>query len=581
MISKAGRRHAARPGRQSIWSTDVIAADTDARQPPVRLPLGFTSGVQAGLRWSNRQAERLERGGRLLLVALSVAYFAVTAILAAHKLMWHDELSTYYIARLPSMRDVWGALMAGDEQSPLFFYAMTRLAFDLFGANNASVRLPEMLGFWLMTVCLFTFAARRTSAFPALCAAALPLVTTAYWFAYEARPYGLLLGLGGLALVSWQSVTLDRRRVLSLVTLAISLAAAVSTHYYGVYIILPLALGEMLRTVTRHRLDMAVWAAFAVPAVPLSLHLPLIRAAASYSGAFWAAPQWSDISHFYDYLLYPAVVPVAAILVFAGIYVALLEGHAPTTDPEPTLASALPLQEVVVACGFIVLPFVIVTSAKVAAGAFTYRYAMPTVLGFAILGGFGAAVAFKRAPLMRLISLICLVGWFLVSNAREVFTADGPSFPVSRISIERPAEWLAAGGFRDLPFVVADPHTFTVLSHYGTPDLKSRLVYLADPDLALKHLGHNSVERGMLGLLKPWFGMKIVEFEPFIGDHPKVLLYGRFGGLNWILPELQARGMRFELLNREGDNLFLLVTRQDSGVRHDSSHGIGLSPRTP
>lgn len=82
----------------------------------------------------------------------------------------------------------------------------------------------------------------------------------------------------------------------------------------------------------------------------------------------------------------------------------------------------------------------------------------------------------------------------------------------------------------------------------------------------MKHLGHNSVERGMLGLLKPWFGMNIVEFEPFIGEHPKVLVYGR-SGLNWILPELQARGMRIELLNREGDNLFLLVTRPDSGAR--------------
>jgi hypothetical protein len=408
---------------------DVIPVDTDAGQPPVRFPLAFTSGIEAGLRWSNRQAERIERGGLLLLVALSVAYCAVTAILAAQKLMWHDELCTYYIARLPSMRDVSGALMAGDEQSPLFFYATTRLAFDLFGANNVSVRLPEMLGFWLMTVCLFTFVARRTSAFPALCAAALPLVTTAYWFAYEARPYGLLLGLGGLALVSWQSVTLNRRRVLSLLTLAISLAAAASTHYYGVFIILPLALGEVLRTVTRHRLDMAVWAAFAAPAVALALHLSLIMAAAAYSGAFWAAPQWSDIPHFYDYLLYPAVVPVAAILVLSGIYIALAEGFTPTTDTEPALPSALPLQEVVVACGFIVLPFVMVTLSKVATGAFTYRYAMPAVLGFGILGGFGAAVAFKRVPLMRFISLICLVGWFLLSNAREVFLGDAPHSP--------------------------------------------------------------------------------------------------------------------------------------------------------
>ena len=61
---------------------------------------------------------------------------------------------------------------------------------------------------------------------------------------------------------------------------------------------------------------------------------------------------------------------------------------------------------------------------------------------------------------------------------------------------------------------MADPQSFTVLSHYGSGEVKSRMVYLADPDLALKHLGHNSVERGMLDLLRPWFGMNVVEFEP-------------------------------------------------------------------
>jgi hypothetical protein len=111
---------------------------------------------------------------------------------------------------------------------------------------------------------------------------------------------------------------------------------------------------------------------------------------------------------------------------------------------------------------------------------------------------------------------------------------------------------------------VADAQTFAVLSHYGAADVKSRIVYLADPNLALKHLGHNSVERGMLDLLRPWFGMHVVEFEPYMAAHSRFLVYGdfvRLSFLNWLLPELHARGWRTELLNRGGDNLLLLASR--------------------
>ena len=79
----------------------------------------------------------------------------------------------------------------------------------------------------------------------------------AYLYAFEARAYGLVLGFAALALLSWQSVALGRRRVLSLVCLAGGLSAAVSSHYYGIFVILPLALGEASRSVSRRRVDLA------------------------------------------------------------------------------------------------------------------------------------------------------------------------------------------------------------------------------------------------------------------------------------------------------------------------------------
>jgi len=113
------------------------------------------------------------------------------------------------------------------------------------------------------------------------------------------------------------------------------------------------------------------------------------------------------------------------------------------------------------------------------------------------------------------------------------------------------------------------------LSHYGTPEIKARVVYLADEDRALARLGSNSVERGMVDLVKPWFGMNVVPFEPFVAAHGEFFVYGdfvRLAFLNWIVPELHAQGMRTELLSRGGDDMLLYVSRD--GLRGPSAEPL-------
>ena len=62
-----------------------------------------TNRLWHALGWADRQAARIERRGTLLFLGLSGAYWALTWIFATRKLMWNDELYTFYIARLPSM----------------------------------------------------------------------------------------------------------------------------------------------------------------------------------------------------------------------------------------------------------------------------------------------------------------------------------------------------------------------------------------------------------------------------------------------------------------------------------------------
>ncbi len=536
--------------------------------------------LQQHVRSAEALAARLEKRGFLLFGAFSIVYWIITYVLAVRKLMWNDELYTYYIARLPTMADVWAALMAGGEQNPPFFYVLTRASFAVFGVNNFALRLPEMFGFWLMSACLFFFVARRTSSFYALAAAIFPLVTDAYYYAHEARPYGLVLGFGALALLCWQSTTVNRFRPLSTVCLGLSLAAALSSHYYGILIIFPLAAGEMVRTLTRRRVDAPVWAAFGLAVTPLVWHLPLISQAKAYSGAFWAPPRWIYIPDFYSHLLTPAVLPLAAMLFLVAIHAMLIDDNA--RAPNQASPFSPPVHEIAAACGFILIPFVCVILAKVATGAFTDRYAMPAVIGFGVLVAFIAAKIFDNRALMAMALVFCFGGWFLLIEVRGLIDPASKYMNPTAVSasLQNSFKLLRAESEQNLLIVIADPHTLVVFSHYAPPEITSRMIYLADPAIALKSLGSNSVERGMVDLVKPWFGMNVTEYKSFIAAHPRFLLYGNFGGLsflNWILPDLQANDMRVEFRGRNGDNLLFLISRDEQAGNSNSDGGTQSS----
>ena len=96
----------------------------------------------------------------------------------------------------------------------------------------------------------------------------------------------------------------------------------------------------------------------------------------------------------------------------------MLEG---SNDPAAGRSGALSLRlhEFAVAIGFVVIPVATVILAKVATGAFVNRYALPAVIGLAVLAGFGTAFAFRRSAAMRLIVAASLTGWFVLSQARE------------------------------------------------------------------------------------------------------------------------------------------------------------------
>ena len=108
-------------------------------------------------------ATSLKRKPALVLLAWSILYFATTLTLSSKKLLWDDEFFTLNLSRIPRFSDLWKALLTGADQHPPLFYRLTHASMSVFGTSQIGLRLPSMLGFWILTLCVFTFVSRRTS----------------------------------------------------------------------------------------------------------------------------------------------------------------------------------------------------------------------------------------------------------------------------------------------------------------------------------------------------------------------------------------------------------------------------------
>lgn len=512
--------------------------------------------------WTNQLTRVLQQAELQKIWPLSLfstVYFAATLMIASRRLMWNDELYTYYITRLPTLSDVWGALSTGTEQLPPFFYLIMRETFTLFGTNQISIRLPEAVGFWTMCLCIFLFVARRSSTLCGLLAMVFPLVTSAYYYAYEARPYGLLLGFSAFSLLSWQSVALDRRRALWMMCLVVGLAATVSIHYYGILIVVPLAVGELCRSLKLRRFDFSVWIALALAPLPLILYLPLVRQGMTHAGQFWSRAYWGAIPYFYNDLLASAVLPLAIVVMFSSVYGA--RGACQHYPKVRAVEQKPEIYEIAAAFGFFLIPVLAVSLGEFVTGAFTSRYALPAVIGVSILIAFGVDRLWRSWEPLLVLILCCCVAFTL----RTVQTVREIGWDTDKLNGVQ--SFLQSHTDNEVQIAISDAHLFFLLAHYARPQIAQRIVYLADTDASRRYLGFDSPEQGMVRLLKPWFHLRVEAYEPYIASHERFFVFGPVDvgrySLNWVLADLVVRRREVEFKARaEGNLLFLAISTQ-------------------
>lgn len=567
----------------------VLEQEVAEAAPPVRRRRPLS-------RWVARAVAR----GAIPVAAFAALYFAETSVIATRKPLWNDELYTYYFSRVSSVADLWRALETGADQAPPLSYLLTRASFGVFGVGRFSIRLPEIVAFLLFCLCLYAFVRRRTNVLHGLMAMALPTLTGAYYYASEARAYALVLAFAALALFCWQLATEGVHRGAALVCLALSLVLASSSHYYAVLLLVPLGLGELTRTLVARRVDVAVWLAFAGALLPFAAFVQLVRAARSYSSAFWATPSWHDPAGFFaflfhttlrgplrerDVILLVIVVAAVALLVVSpagrwledrtraglllgaavfvplgGLVLARLAAGVAVTARELALVGAAllvlaayvglrsgpggrlmpgpPLHEVVATGAFLLIPLVSVVVAKTVTHAYTARYALPAVIGLAVL-----PLAFYRLEGARPVVGTAVLGALVIAFPVALVPRE---HTVSRSSADqrRTYRFLEENAGARLPILIDDSHDYLELSYAPPPSLAGRLIYVADPR-------RDGTQRG-LSELSRIAGLRVYDRRHLAALRGPLLALSPRGAAGWtdtknrwsILPTLKAQGRR-------------------------------------
>lgn len=470
---------------------------------------------------------------RTALLAIILFYLLLTAAQTSRSL-WHDELYTYYIAQAPTLTQLWNEIRL--DLNPPLIYLAERFSLRFFGDNLYAARIPSIIGFLIGSLCLYKFVADRLRPAYGVLAMLVFWATPFEYFATEARPYGLVIGFFGLALLAWQKAVQRQRSTASVWLLALAVSGMTCSHVLAPIYIVPFCAAELFRWYRSRCFDWAMWAALLVPLIFLFFNVPLVtRYQKGSFPAVTTANPTKVISFFYR-MLEPESLSLFLALCFglvAGFRSDRAEGRNRVNGNDSRSFSAL---EWTFIWGLCLIPVLVTVAMMRSHGVAFPRYSGPAVLLYGILFAFllGRYTKFSRSA--ALVSSGVLLLFLAGSNITPVLTSirnlrsRGAPRPPSPIVSVRP----------DLPLVAASGISFLELDKYADPPTISRLYYLTGRDLAIRY-SHATIFEGM-GYLTTKFPIRarVQPYQQFVADHPNFLALGNIDyPEDWLLRRLR------------------------------------------
>ncbi len=422
---------------------------------------------------------------RLYLVAASLLCVLTFAGYAHERFIWADEGLELIVIRLGSLRQMWTALCDGVQAHPPVLDWATHLLFRVFGDSLFLARVPSILCFCLMCLCLAIIVWRYAPPSYAAATFFLPFATALRGWGSLARPYAPMLGFSALTLLCWDHLqdTDGRRQVRWRIAFVLSLAMTLSTHFYAILILLPLGMGELAKWILRKRPDWPAILCFLLALVPYCLWLPiLISGAHVYLGHYGEKVEFQTLYGFFGTIVFSLPWVGIILLLFAAAGLGAMRAE---TARRPWISQAHRLM-LVVSCGFLLLPFCGYLAGVLWTGWFPPKYYMIAAFGL-ILG----------LPLL----LPALTSWRAVVGLCFFLAMAGHGLLVGTrgvsgfIRTERPYPTLA-----EIRRLIPDPHPDIVVSapmHFGPfyestkSDRRANLLYLFDANKELAEYGND------------------------------------------------------------------------------------------
>ncbi|MGA2896272.1 MAG: glycosyltransferase family 39 protein [Acidobacteriaceae bacterium] len=422
---------------------------------------------------------------------------AVIALIRSHyHLLWADEFGTATTGSIPGIAQlIHVELTKPYSPDPIGYTGLMHAVVHGFGVSAFAMRLPSMCGYLLMQGCLFYFVRRISSERAATFALAFPALAGIVSYSIQARPYGVLLGLSALAMLSWQTAARrDSRRTSALVILSLSLAMAVNTQYYGVLLLIPLCAAESIRVLERRRADVPVLVSILAGMGGLIVAVPFAKALSQFSADHQPTEvSYHFITHSYLWLMfgYDGVSVHLQRLIGVGLALFFLSLIAGFVGLRSRVALRLSHAEAAFVLLFSAYPILVYLLARFVTHFAESRYTQSAMIGITAIFAVLMAPLLERKTtgrivLVSLFAAIAISGFFRVRSEKELGLSTMSSLaldPVTQRSLEATA---------GQPIYVANATVYFIVGYYSpSPDLRSRIriVYSEDPKYYSESLG--------------------------------------------------------------------------------------------
>jgi hypothetical protein len=494
----------------------------------------------------------------IVFLAIALVWLPAAVSHAITRPFWYDELFTVYLTRIADWGRLWEALRQGVDLQPPLLFAVTRAFSRFFGGNEFGMRAQGIASFGVLSMCIFSIARRRVGAWYAALAVCITLVSAAYQFSSEARPYAMLLAFAGLSLFFWIRYYEHGRRIGNLAGVTVAIALAVSSHYYGDFVVFPLLMGEAYEFYRSRKLDFRVMISIFLGLCPLPFFLPLIKGGIAAQGHKpWNPITETTVRDVYEVLLSPMVVPVTcAIVILALIYHRLEKGSVrPYSGPLT--------KELVAMAAYVIIPMPAIIVARFGSNMIHWRYLIPVVIGLVLISvTFLFWIANGRRTAAVIASMCCLT-WFVYMHGRDYRRL---------ISRPRPPQFTLPVPDGDLPIFVNSALDYFPAVHYAEPRLRDRLAYVVDPQTAARLVATDSVDKNIAAAAS-FFPFHVVSLDRLRNEYKEFLLYDGGMQFGWLLEELVDEGAVVKIYARDNDRFIYSIRMQDSTGRSDRHAG--------